>query len=82
MVNDKLAPNDQEDIVCIDEGELLVCQNLKVQREEQGDWLRHNIFHTRCTTQGKVCEVIIDGNSFEDVIFADMVHKLQLKTKE
>jgi len=45
-----------------DEGELLVLRTLstlKGDKEEQ----RENIFHYRCTIQGKVCSLIIDGGS-------------------
>ena len=65
-----------EDVTFADEGELLVCRNLSIQREEDDEWLRHNIFHTRCTSHGKVCDVIIDGGSFENVISSNMVEKL------
>ncbi|KAH7679182.1 Acid proteases protein [Dioscorea alata] len=71
-----------EEAVHADEGELLVCRSLNVQRTQEDNWLRHNIFHTRCTCRGKVCDVIIDGGSFENVISSDMVEKLQLKTED
>lgn len=35
----------------------------------------------RCTSYGKVCVVIIDGGSFENVVSANMVEKLKLKVK-
>lgn len=49
---------------------------------EEDNWLRNNIFHTRCTSHGKVCDVIIDGGSCENVVATKMVEKLHLKTKE
>ncbi|GKV14324.1 hypothetical protein SLEP1_g25219 [Rubroshorea leprosula] len=42
------------------------------------DWLRHNIFHTKCTSRGKVCNVIIDSGSCENVVSNYMVEKLGL----
>ena len=30
----------------------------------EDEWLRNNIFHTRCTSHGKVCNVIIDGGTY------------------
>lgn len=39
---------------------------------------RNNLFHSRCTIQGKVCNLIIDSGSSENVIAADAVKKLAL----
>ncbi|OMP00001.1 reverse transcriptase [Corchorus capsularis] len=47
---------------------------------EGEDWKRKNVFHTRCTCQGKVCMVIIDSGSFENLASVEMVEKLGLKT--
>lgn len=44
-------------------------------------WLRRNIFHTRCTSAGKVCDVIIDNGSCENVVSSYMVEKLDLPTQ-
>lgn len=49
---------------------------------EEDNWLRRNIFHTKCTSHGKICSVIIDGGSFENVVSAIMVDKLCLKTEK
>ena len=49
-----------EKVIYTDQGESLVVQiSLKVVYVED-EWLQHNIFHTRCTSHGKVCDVIID----------------------
>lgn len=53
---------------------------LNVAAAEEELWLRHNIFQTKCTAQGKVCNVIIDGGSCENVVSSTMVDKLGLKT--
>nr|KAJ0194330.1 hypothetical protein LSAT_V11C800427110 [Lactuca sativa] len=42
-------------------------------------WLRNNIFRTRCTVNGKVYTVIIDGGSCENMVAQIMVDKLGLK---
>jgi len=52
---------EQEEVVEeADEGKLLALRRamsgLKSDKEEQ----RENIFHSRCTVQGKVCSLIID----------------------
>lgn len=50
-----------EEVIYADQGESLIAQrSLKVAYVED-EWLQHNIFHTRCTSHGKVCDVIIDG---------------------
>jgi len=45
-------------------------------------WLRNNIFYATCSIGGRVCNMIIDGGSFENVIFQDVVNNLNLKTEE
>ncbi|KAD3641639.1 hypothetical protein E3N88_30863 [Mikania micrantha] len=42
-------------------------------------WLRHNIFRTKCTVRDKVCTIIIDGGSCENMVATVMVEKLGLK---
>ncbi|GJX68055.1 putative CCCH-type zinc finger family protein [Tanacetum coccineum] len=64
-------------------GELLVIRRaLAADSTEDSVWLRNNIFHTRCTSHGKVCDVIIDSGSCENVISKTMVKKLSLKTEK
>lgn len=41
---------------------------------------RHNLFHSKCTIGGKVCNFIIDSGSSENVIAEDVVNKLKLST--
>ncbi|GJV17111.1 RNA-directed DNA polymerase [Tanacetum coccineum] len=36
----------------------------------------------KCTSHGKVCDIIIDGGNFENVVFSNMVEKLQMKTED
>ncbi|KAI0529218.1 hypothetical protein KFK09_001765 [Dendrobium nobile] len=68
-------------LLTADEGPLLVIQRLlKNQKEELLQ--RHSLFRTRCTVQGKVCQVIVDSGSCENVVSSSMVDKLQLKTEK
>ena len=70
-----------EEVIYVDQGESLVVQrSLKVDYAED-EWLRNNIFHTRCTSYGKVCDVIINGGSCVNVVAATMVEKLKLELK-
>lgn len=70
-----------EEVTYGDQGTSLVVQrSLSVVREEEEeDWVRKNEFHTKCTSHGKVCVVIIDSGSFENVVSSYMVDKLGLK---
>ncbi|XP_042016278.1 uncharacterized protein LOC121764299 [Salvia splendens] len=69
------------ELVYADQGAALVVRRvLNVKAAEDELWLRHNVFQTKCTTKGKVCHVIIDGGSCENVVSSIMVEKLGLKT--
>ncbi|GFY88706.1 hypothetical protein Acr_06g0006460 [Actinidia rufa] len=71
------------DITYGDQGQSLVARkSLSVILDDKDSWLCNNIFHTRCTSQGKVCNVIIDGGSCENMVATIMVEKLHLKTME
>lgn len=61
---------------------LVVKRVLSVSAENGEAWLRTNIFHTKCTSGGKFCSMIIDEGSCENVISTTMVEKLGLKTED
>nr|GEW05586.1 hypothetical protein [Tanacetum cinerariifolium] len=73
---------DIDELVYADQGEALVTQRvLNVDVAETDDdmsWLRNNIFRTKCTTKGKVCSVIIDGGSCDNMVAKSMVEKIGL----
>ncbi|PKU69610.1 RNA-directed DNA polymerase [Dendrobium catenatum] len=74
--------NPQSDHTAIgaDEGQLLVLRRLlSAQKEEPVQ--RHNLFKTRCTIQGRVCQVIVDSGSCENIASCTLVEKLQLSTE-
>ena len=48
----------------------------------EDSWLRTNIFRTRCTSGGKVCQVIIDSGSCENMVSKEMVDKLKLHCEQ
>nr|GEW62323.1 reverse transcriptase domain-containing protein [Tanacetum cinerariifolium] len=66
------------------EGESLVIQRvLSVAPSKSIDddsWRRNNIFRTKCNSKDKVCNMINDGGSCENVVSTYMVEKLALKT--
>ncbi|XP_048133303.1 disease resistance protein L6-like [Rhodamnia argentea] len=77
------ADPDKEEIIYADSSELLVVKRiLNAFVAEDESWLRHNIFHVKCTNGGKVCSIIIDGESFENVVSTTMVAKLGLKIED
>jgi len=63
-----------------DEGELLVLRRVLSNQRGVKDEQRENIFHIRCTVQGKVCSLIIDGGSYANVVPLSMIEKLGLQT--
>ncbi|XP_022023527.1 uncharacterized protein LOC110923773 [Helianthus annuus] len=73
------------EVLLPDKGEALIVQRtLNIAAAPPADdtlWLRNNIFRTRCTSKGKVCTVIIDGGSCENVVAVEMVEKLGLKAE-
>ena len=66
-----------------EQGECLVIRRAlttpKVVHEE--DWLRSGIFKSRCKCLDKVCTIVIDGGSCENIVSEDMVNKLKLDTQ-
>ncbi|GLT29252.1 hypothetical protein SLA2020_041290 [Shorea laevis] len=81
---DELEYSEHEDeVIYADKGELLVIRRglSAVQKDEDDDWLHYNIFHTRYSSHGKVCDLIIDSGACKNVVPTVMVDKLQLKTE-
>ena len=80
---DEVQENSKDEkVVYMDQDlSIMVQRNLKASCEKSDkDWLRKNVFHTKCTSQGKVGLMIIDSGSFENVVSTKMVQKLGLKT--
>ncbi|GKA44713.1 reverse transcriptase domain-containing protein [Tanacetum coccineum] len=75
-----------DELVYPDRGEALVIQrvlNVAVSKSvDDNSWLRNNIFRTKCTSKGKICDMIIDGGSYENVVSTYMVEKLGMKTED
>ena len=63
-----------------DDGPLLVTRRacFTPRKSEGEDWLRSNIFQTTCTMGGKICRLVIDSGSCENVVSEDAVQKLGL----
>ncbi|KAJ0865930.1 putative nucleotidyltransferase, Ribonuclease H [Helianthus annuus] len=76
------TPTGETEIIYPDRGETLVIQRILntaiANTADNTQWLRNNIFRTKCTSKGKVCNVIIDGGSCENIVASSMVEKLNL----
>ena len=53
---------------------------LKPDPEVEKPMQRNSLFRTTCKTKDKVCKVIIDSESTDNLVSTDMVEKLELKT--
>ena len=49
---------------------------------EGEDWLQRNIFQNTCTIGGKVCRIVMDSGSCENVVLEEAVRKLGLTTEK
>ncbi|GJR88892.1 reverse transcriptase domain-containing protein [Tanacetum coccineum] len=75
-----------DELVYPDRREALVIQrvlNVAVSKSvDDNSWLRNNIFRTKCTSKGKIYDIIIDGCSCENVVSTYMVEKVGMKTED
>ncbi|KAI0522935.1 hypothetical protein KFK09_005324 [Dendrobium nobile] len=72
-------PMNQPTVIEADEGNLLVLRRLLNSHKEEPEQ-RHNLFRTRCTIHERVCQVIVDSGSCENIASCALVEKLQLPT--
>jgi hypothetical protein len=82
-VGEPVYDDDEEEGMLYGDGHetLVLRKSLLTPKGDSGDdWLRTNIFHTTCTVADKVCKLIIDSGSCENVVSEEAVQKLQLKT--
>jgi len=80
-VEEEAEEEETATILAPDVGELLVLQRILHAKEGlKEENQREHIFHSRCTIQGKVCSLIIDGGSCTNVASTHLVSKLGLNT--
>ncbi|XP_073120147.1 uncharacterized protein [Henckelia pumila] len=71
-------PDDEDEFGAV-VGELLATRRiLNTQHKEEEESQRENLFHTRCFLNGKMCSIIIDGDSCTNVASCKLVEKLGL----
>jgi hypothetical protein len=61
---------------------LMMKKTLLAPEKEEKDWVRSSIFLSSCNIGGRVCSLIIDGGSCENVVAQEVVDKLDLKTQD
>lgn len=79
--------NEQDEEVVTEKGDgakTLISRNLLLNTPTPADDAKWHVifFQTTCTIGRKVCRMIIDGGSTENIISESSVKKLQLKTPE
>lgn len=70
--------------VCEEEGEAVVCviQRLLCSTPQPDNIQRNKIFESKCTVNGKVCKLVIDSCSCENLISQNLVSHLKLETQD
>jgi hypothetical protein len=53
---------------------------LMPKKEAENPAQRNSLFRTACKTKDRVCKVIVDNGSIEDLVSTEMVEKLELET--
>ncbi|KAJ9557269.1 hypothetical protein OSB04_011883 [Centaurea solstitialis] len=76
--------DDENELKAVESGDereaLVTMRALNIQVKEEDDQQRHNIFHTRCLIQDKVCMLIIDSGSCTNCASSYLIEKLDLPT--
>jgi hypothetical protein len=55
---------------------------LTLEKEMENSAQRNNIFRTACKTKDRVCKVIVDSGSTDNIVSTEMVEKLDLETTD
>jgi hypothetical protein len=65
-----------------EEGRSLMMRKVLVKPEKEVRELvqRNNLFRTSCKTRDRVCKVIIDSGSIDNLVSTNMVENLKLET--
>ncbi|PKI34743.1 hypothetical protein CRG98_044866 [Punica granatum] len=74
---------DEEEEIMTGDGvpNLVVRRSCMTPRAADEDWLRNNIFQSTCTIGNKVCRFMIDSGSCENIVSAEAVQKLSLRSE-
>ena len=81
LVEEEETKEEVDMVLALDVGELFVLQRiLHAKESSKEESQREHIFYSRCTIQGKVCSLIIDGGSCINVASTHLVDTLSLPT--
>lgn len=75
VYDDDTTDNETEELVADTCVSLMLRRSCLTPRSHEEFPQRNNLFHSRCTIECKVCKLIIDSGSSENVIAADAVEK-------
>ena len=67
----------------LEEGKLRfkwLLNGIMTSQDEVEEWFQRDVFHTRCTSKGKVCNMVIDSGCYDNLASIEMVQKLGLET--
>ena len=80
---DESEPGEETEEIEANEGDRIsyVIHKVLIAPKEEKNPQRHSLFKTRCTINGKVCDVIIDGGSSENFIAKKIVSNRNLKVE-
>jgi hypothetical protein len=53
---------------------------LKPEKEMENPVQRNSLFRTSCKTKDRVCKVIVDSGSMDNLVSTEMVEKMELET--
>jgi hypothetical protein len=53
---------------------------VNLEKEVREPFHRNNLFRVACKTRDRVCKVIIDSGSIDNLVSIEMVEKLKLET--
>ena len=78
------SESDDEPELCEEEGEEVVCvvKRLLCSTMQPEETQRKKIFESKCTVNGKVCRLIIDSCSCENLVSESLVKHLNLETHD
>ena len=76
---EELGEEQEEVEEAVDKGEMLVLEGVLSTQQGAKDEQQDNILHSRCTVDGKVCQLIIDGGSCANVVSLRMIEELDLQ---
>jgi hypothetical protein len=55
---------------------------LMPEKEMENSAQRNNLFRTTCKTKDRVCKVIMDSRSTDNLVSTEMVEKMELETTD